>query len=82
MEKIKDIPFKGSFKKINPLLMIHEIAFCTQCPFWAETKYHDEYCSHPSADEENSLELDDENSTILPDWCPLKIEPITIKLNQ
>lgn len=61
--------------------MIHEITNCCDCPFW-DSKYSD--CEHPNKPEENHVH--DIHITgfdeLLPDWCPLKKEDITIKLKK
>ena len=52
---------------------------CYNCPFQQINEYYTAKCKHPEMSVK--LELGDYQSDI-PERCPLKVNPITIKLKQ
>jgi len=58
---------------------------CVDCPFVEYNRYDtgNNYCIHPSLRRSGKiLKKDKEYKPITPKFCPLKQEPITIKLKQ
>lgn len=66
--------------------MEHIVTGCRDCPLNSNDRLYGDFCRHPSArlndGEDNPLPVDANFYTTNPDWCPLKKQPITIKLEE
>lgn len=54
------------------------VTCCDECPLYNRSGYEDTWCNHPEADQ--SLEIGLAELKAAPDWCPLRVRPLLIKL--
>lgn len=87
MDNMRTFPQLESTSKYDIVYNI-EVTGCQGCPLF-EFDIYDRFdeCKHPDASLPNHTNnipdgLVDDDKTYTPSWCPLKVEPITIKLKE